>query len=78
MSSTTASAVIDALREMFSTRGTPDAMYSDNETQFKPREFCNFLISSAIRNVLIMPHNTSGNDKAGRMVKTNKYYLKCM
>lgn len=53
MSSTTTSATIDALREMYTNHSIPKSMIPDNGVKFTSTEFRNFLKGNVIRQVLI-------------------------
>ena len=76
MSSTTASATIDVLRELFAIHGIPDVVVSDNGPPFDSREYQSFLKSNGIRPILVAPRRAAGNGQAERVVQSAKDSLR--
>ena len=70
------SAVISALRALFSTHGVPDVIASDNRTAFTSEEMQAFLKLNGIRSVFTAPYHPSSNGRAERMVREVKEALK--
>lgn len=75
MHSTTADAVIRALRRIFSTHGLPDILVSDNGPQFTATPFETFLATQGIRHCLIAPFHPASNGCAERAVRSAKEAL---
>lgn len=75
MHSTTADAVIRALRRIFSTHGLPDILVSDNGPQFTATPFETFLAAQGIRHCLIAPFHPASNGCAERAVRSAKEAL---
>ena len=76
--STTASAVIQALKKTFSQHGLPDQMVSDNGPQFVSAELKEFLEQCGIKHTLTPPYHPSSNGEAERFVRELKSKLKAM
>ncbi|KAG8172131.1 hypothetical protein JTE90_025695 [Oedothorax gibbosus] len=76
MSSTTATATIDVLRDRFATHGIPDVVVSENGPPFQSREYEYFLSGNAVRRVLIAPRRPTGNGQAERVVQSTKDSLR--
>nr|XP_015912927.2 uncharacterized protein K02A2.6-like [Parasteatoda tepidariorum] len=72
MTSTSASATVDVLREIFATHGIPEVTVSDNGGQFRALEYQTFLERNLVRRVMIAPRRPSGNGQAERTVQTVK------
>lgn len=75
LSSTTTSAVILAMKSMFSRHGIPETIRSDNGPQYSSQEFKEFSESYMFRHVTSSPHFPQSNGMAERMVKTTKRLL---
>ena len=78
MSSTTASATIQALRFLFATHGLPEEIVSDNGPQFVAQEMKNFLKSNGIGQCLSSPYHPASNGEVERAVRTFKESMKTM
>ncbi|XP_043063528.1 uncharacterized protein K02A2.6-like [Drosophila ficusphila] len=74
--STSASAAITFLRQLFATHGIPDEIVSDNGTAFTSEEFKLFTKNNRIRHIRSAPFHPATNGQAERMVQTTKSYLK--
>ena len=75
MNSTTATASIEVLREIFSRFGYPREIVSDNGPQFTSREFEEFTTEFGIRHFMGAPYHPKTNGLAERMVQTIKKQL---
>ncbi|XP_015278823.1 PREDICTED: uncharacterized protein K02A2.6-like [Gekko japonicus] len=75
MRSTTSSAVVTVLRQLFATHGLPDVFVSDNGAQFTSEEFRKFLSDNGIRQMTAAPFHPASNGQAERMVRTIKEAL---
>ncbi|XP_060542405.1 uncharacterized protein K02A2.6-like [Pantherophis guttatus] len=75
MPSTTAEAVIKALRKLFATHGLPDTLVSDNGPQFTATLFEGYLAGLGIRHALSAPFHPASNGLAERFVRTAKEAL---
>lgn len=78
MSSTTASAAIQALHFLFATHGLPEEVVSDNGPQFVALEMKEFLKSNGIRHCLSSPYHPASNGEVERAVRTFKESMKTM
>jgi hypothetical protein len=76
MKSTTTSATIDALYEIFSRLGLPDHLHSDNGPQFISEEFQHFMKLNGILHTRSAPYHPSSNGLAERFVQTLKRALR--
>ncbi|KMQ84563.1 hypothetical protein RF55_17547 [Lasius niger] len=76
MSTTTATATIDVLRDMFATHGIPDVVVSDNGPPFQSKDYGDFLRGNVVRRVLIAPRRPAGNGQAERVVQSTKDSLR--
>lgn len=74
--STTTSAVILAMKSVFSRHGIPEIVRSDNGPQYSSREFKEFSESYTFRHVTSSPHFPQSNGITKRMVKTTKRLLR--
>jgi len=72
MSSTTASATIQALRFLFATHGLPVEVVSENSPQFVTQEIKEFLKSNGICHCLSSPYHPVSNGVVKRAVRTFK------
>ena len=72
MKTTTASATIRELRQLFSSYGLPEQLVSDNGPQFTSTEFEAFLKSNGIKHTCSAPYHPSSNGLAERFVQTFK------
>ena len=61
MTSTTANAIIEALRALFARYGMPHELVSDNGPQFVAGEFKSFLKMNCIKHTLCPPYHPSTN-----------------
>ena len=78
MSSTTASATIQALCFLFATHGLPEEVVLDNGPQFVAQEMKEFLKSNGIHHCLSLPYNPASNGEFEQAVRTFKESMKTM
>ena len=71
-SSTSSSATIRKLQEVFSCFGLPDRIISDNASNFVSAEFKEFMMKNGIKHSTFAPYHPASNDLAERAVKTFK------
>ena len=64
MKSTTSTATIEKLREVFATRGLPRTVVSDNGPQFTSAEFAEFMVKNGIRHTKVSPYHPASNGQA--------------
>ena len=76
MNTTTSSATINILREVFSRQGLPEILVSDNGPQFTSSEFQEFCAQNGIRHRTSSPYKPSTNGQAERVVQILKTALK--
>ena len=76
MASTTSSATITALRDIFSRHGLPEILVSDNGSQFSSTEFERFCANNGIMQRTSAPYKPSTNGQAERVVKILKSAIK--
>lgn len=76
MTSTTAKATINALREIFSRQGLPERIISDNGPQFSSEEFQQFCAKNGIKHRTSAPYKPSTNGQAERVVQILKSAIK--
>lgn len=76
MNTITSSATIEHLRTIFSDRGVPRVIVSDNGTQFTSSVFQEFVKRNGIRHYMGAPFHPSTNGQVERMVQTVKKFLK--
>ena len=76
MSTTTASATLDVLREWFAVHGIPEQIVTDNGTQFTSELFENFVKQNGIKHVKSAPYHPASNGLAERFVQSLKQSLK--
>ncbi|XP_043192151.1 uncharacterized protein K02A2.6-like [Amphibalanus amphitrite] len=74
--STTAAAVIERLKSLFSRYGIPDCVTSDGGTQFTSQTFRDFSSTYGFSHRITDPHTPSANGAAERAVRTAKWVLK--
>ncbi|XP_055903103.1 uncharacterized protein K02A2.6-like [Eupeodes corollae] len=74
-SSSTSTATINILREIFSRHGYPKTLVSDNGTQFCSHQFKNFCESAGILHMKTAPFHPQSNGQAERFVDTLKRSL---
>lgn len=72
MKSTTSSATIEKLREMFPTHGLPATLVSDNGSNFSSSEFQEFIKRNGIRHIKVAPYHPASNGLAERPVRIFK------
>ncbi|XP_037504914.1 uncharacterized protein K02A2.6-like [Rhipicephalus sanguineus] len=70
--STTARAVIDALKSIFARHGIPQDVRSDNGPPFSSQEFAAFAASYGFNHATSSPHYAQSNGEAERLVRTVK------
>lgn len=73
--STTSTAVISAIKSIFSRHGIPEVVRSDNGPQYSSREFDEFAESYGFVHNTSSPHFPQSNGLAERMVKTMKQLI---
>ena len=76
MPSTTSTATIEKLRDMFARYGIPDLLVSGNGPQFVSIEFSQFMCVYGIKHSLVAPYHPRSNGQAERFVQTFKQYFK--
>ena len=76
MSTTTASATLDVLREWFSQHGIPELLVTDNGSQFTSEAFVYFTKQNGIKHVRSAPYHPASNGLAERFVQSLKQSLK--
>ena len=78
MSTTTSTAIIAAMKPIFSRHGFPEVLRSDNGPQYASLEMAEFLSSNNIQHATSSPHYPQSNGMAERFVQTVKRLLKTM
>lgn len=78
MTSTSASATIRALRDLFATHGLPEEIVADNGPQFVAGEMKDFLTANGVRLCLSSPYHLASKREAERAVWTFKEAMKVM
>ena len=78
MDSTTSSATIQCLRDVFSRFGLPDRIVSDNASYFVSAEFAEFMNKNGIKHSTSAPYHPASNGLAERAVKTFKIGMRKM
>ena len=76
MPSTTSTATIEKLRDMFARYGIRDRLVRDNGPQFVSNEFSQFMSLNGIKHSLVAPYHPRSNGQAERFVQTFKQYIK--
>ena len=74
--STTASATIDTLKQIFSEYGIPKTLMSDNGPQFSSKEFKDFAHQYCFTHITSSPHYPQSNGMIECMVQTVKQTMK--
>ena len=72
MKSTTSTATIEKLREIFATHGLPATLVSDNGSNFTSSEFEEFMKKNGIKHVKVAPYHPASNGLAERAVRIFK------
>lgn len=75
MTTTTASATLDMLREWFARHGIPEQVVTDNGTQFTTEAFAMFTKMNGIKHVRSAPCHPAKNGLAERFVQSLKTLL---
>ena len=75
MKSTTSTAVIDALKAVFSRHSIPETLRSDNGPQYASGEFAKFASTYGFKHTTSSPHYPQSNGQAERCVQTVKRLL---
>lgn len=76
MTSSTATKIIEVLRNMFAQFGLPEEVVSDNGPPHTSAEFCMFLKANGIKQTLIPAYHPASNGAAERSVQTVKSAFK--
>lgn len=76
MSTTTSSATIEQLLQIFATHGLPRSIVTDNGSCFTSQEFQTFTKSNGIKHICSSPYHPASNGLAERAVQTLKNALK--
>ena len=72
MKSTTSSATIEKLREIFAIHGLPATLVSDNGSNFTSSEFEEFMKRNGIKHIKVAPYHPASNGLAERAVRVFK------
>ena len=72
MSSTSSSATIECLRDIFARFGLPDRIVSDNVQNFISAEFLHFLKQNRVKHVTSAPYHPASNGFVEKVIKTFK------
>ena len=72
MRTITASATVDALRNLFARFGIPSTVVSDNGPKFTSCQFTEFMAKNGIRYITTAPYHPASNGQAERYVQTFK------
>ena len=76
MASTTSTAIVNVLRDIFSRFGLPKTLVSDNGPQFVADEFKAFLQQNGVKHVTSSPYHSRTNGLAERFVRSFKTAMK--
>ena len=76
VNSTSSSATIEVLRDLFARFGIPKQLVSDNSAQFVSEEFQAFIRSNGIRHITSATYHPATNGLAERAVQTSKQALR--
>ena len=71
-SSTTSTATVNKLREIFAQHGLPEVLVSDNAANFISEEFETFMRKIGIIHVTTAPYHPASNDLGEQAVQTGK------
>lgn len=69
MKSTTSSATIEKLREIFSIHGLPKTLVSDNGSNFTSLEFEEFMKKNGIKHIKVLSYHPTSNGSAERAIR---------
>ena len=75
MKSTTSTAVIDALKAVYSRHGIPEIVRSDNGLQYASGEYAKFASTYGFKHITSSPHYPQSNGQGERCVQTVKRLL---
>ena len=75
MKSTTATATVVVVRDMFARFGLPAQVVTDNGPQFVSAEFEEFLRQNGVKHIHVAPYHPASNGAAERMVQSFKRSL---
>ena len=78
MSSTTSTATVQCLRDVFARFGLPERVITDNAPNFVSSEFSQFMKSNGIKQTTSAPYHPASNGLAERAVKIFKNGMKKM
>ncbi|XP_061705627.1 uncharacterized protein K02A2.6-like [Cydia pomonella] len=76
MTTTTAEATTDKLRELFARFGIPSKLISDNGPPFSSEQFASFLMKNGVTHITSAPYQPASNGEAEIAVRTIKKCLK--
>ena len=74
--STSSEVTLQKLRVIFSTRGLPEVLVSDNASCFTSNEFREFMSRNGIRHITSAPYHPASNGLAERSIQTFKEAMK--
>ena len=72
MKSTTPTATIEKLREIFATHRLPKTVFSNNGANFSSNEFEVFMSKNGIKHIKVLPYHPASNGQAERAVRVFK------
>ena len=72
MKSTTSTATVEKLREIFAIHGLPTTLVSDNGSNFTSSEFEEFMKRNGIKHIKVAPYHPASNGLAERAVRSFK------
>ena len=72
MKSTTSTATIEKLREIFAIHGLPDTIVSGNGSIFISNEFEEFMKKNSIKHIKVAPYHPASNGQAERAMRAFK------
>ena len=76
LTTTTSSAVISKMKDVFARLGLPQEVFSDNGPQFVSEQFRQFAKKCDFNHIMSSPHLPNSNGEAERAVKTAKSILR--